>query len=455
MSDQSVQTNIVINDSGRRVSTDDRQDNFEFSEGSTLLPRFLRFLGAGIVVTCASIFLFQRWGVGSDIQRYLLLLAFTFVLTAGGFFCGLKLMEGKGARTLLGLTLAVTPVNFAVLGGLLYSQFAMGGVSSNMPKFATWIAPTPGAAIMTAVAGAVVLAPLCYISFLTMGRNRAKSLSTCFFLSNMVLLVPTRQPDPVGVLMVLTIIGLTWCETRYFRCEATLQTLEGRLARGLMWVPPLLLIGRTGYFYYPSELFSACILAAAAVFGFVFLPSLTKQMHVKKILQGMGVISAIASWLCFADVISKTFSLEMHWTLPLCTLPTAAMLIVISFYSLGGGTAYRRNAALIALGGVTANLFLFPGLFTSFVCLLTAGLILVYGYVDEQKIIFFSGIAGVIVSLGYHLKLALSFYSLVNWGSMAMTGVAIIILASFIERQQGQLREKAQVFRKRLQGWSR
>ena len=113
---------------------------------TTLLPRLLRLLGAGIVFACAAIFLFQRWGVGNDIQRYLYLLGFTALLTAGGFFCGLKLKESKGARTLLGLTLMVTPVNFAVLGGLLYSQFAMGTFSPNMPTFATWLAPTPGAA---------------------------------------------------------------------------------------------------------------------------------------------------------------------------------------------------------------------------------------------------------------------------------------------------------------------
>jgi hypothetical protein len=429
-----------------------REDIVESCRGN-LLPRILRVLGAGIIFSCASIFLFQRWGVGNDIQRYLLLLAFTAVLTAGGFFCGLKLKESKGARTLLALTLAVTPVNFAVLGALIYSQFSVGG-TGRMPTFATWVAPTPESAIMIAVAGAAALAPLCYISFLTMGRYRARSLSACFFLGNLALLVPTRQPDPVGILMVLSVIGLTWCEFRFFRSEITLKTWEGRFARMLMWAPPLLLVGRTGYFYYRSELFSGCTLAAAALLGFIFLPSLTRQLHVQKVLQGMSAVAGIASWLLFADVISRTLSLGSQWVLPLCTLPVAALLFSISFHAIGGGAVYRRSAALIALLGMTANLFLYPGLLASFICLATAVLILVYGFVVEQRFIFFSGLAGVVVGLAYHLKFALSFYSLVNWGSMAITGVAIVILASIVERQQGRMKDKIQLYRKRFQSWS-
>jgi len=448
MNDQCAQK-FVTDPHGPKECREDIEEPYR----GNLLPRILRILGAGIIFSCASIFLFQRWGVGNDIQRYLLLLAFTAVLTAGGFFCALKLKESKGARTLLALTLAVTPVNFAVLGALIYSQFPMGGASP-MPTFATWVAPTPESAIIIAVAGAVALAPLCYISFLTMGRYRARSLSACFFLGNLALLVPTRQPDPVGILMVLSVIGLTWCELRFFKSEITLKTWEGRFARMLTWAPPLLLVGRTGYFYYRSEVFSGCVLAAAALLGFIFMPLLTRKLHAQKMLQGMSAIAGIASWLFFADVISRALSLDRHWLLPLCTLPVATLLFSISFQAIGGGAFYRRSAALIALLGVTANLFLYAGLFASFICLATAVLVLVYGFIVEQRFIFFSGLAGVIVGLAYHLKFALSFYSLVNWGTLAITGVAIVILASVVERQQGRMRENIQLYRKRFQSWS-
>ncbi len=448
---QGFLTNQVnTNESGGKPD----EANYNQPQYANLLPKLLRIIGAGIIFSCASIFLFQRWGGGNDIQRYLLLLAFTTALTAGGFFCGLKLKESKGARTLLGLTLAVTPVNFAVLGGLVYSQFAIGGVNASMPTFATWMAPSPGAAIAIAAAGSLALAPLCYISFLTMGRNRARSLTVCYFLSNLTLLVPTRQPDPVGILMIISVIGVLFCERHCFRNETSLKTTEGRFARAMPWVPALLLIGRTGYFYYPSELFTGCIFAATALFGFTILPTITEQVHIKKTMQVISSGFAIASWICFANVIFKAMSLNNHWTIPLCTLPSAALLLTLSFFAVGDGAGYRRSGAIIALAGVSANLCFFPGLLASFICLLTAVLVLVYGYIVEQKAIFFSGIVGVAVGLGYHLKYALSFYSLTNWSSLAITGIAIIILASVIERNPNQIIDKAHAFRKRIQGWN-
>ncbi|MDH3997356.1 MAG: hypothetical protein OET90_00820 [Desulfuromonadales bacterium] len=430
------------------------QNDAQRDDSASLLPRILRMLGAGIIFSCASIFLFQRWGGGNDVQRYLLLLAFTSVLTAGGFFCGLKLQESKGARTLLGLTLAVTPVNFAVLGGLVYSQFAIGWGGANVPSFASWVAPSPAAALTVAVFGAVALAGLCYISFLTMGRKQVKSLTACFFLSNLALLIPTRHPDAVGLLVLSIVIALTCCELRYFRNEVTLNTFEGRFVRLLMWVTPLLLAGRTGYLYNSSELFTGFVLATAAWLGFIFLPMLTTRTPIQKVLQVASACAGAASWICFADVILRTISLKSSWSLPFVTLPIALLLLILSRYAIGGGVGYRRSAAVVALVGGTTNLLIFPGLSASFICMITATSILVYGYVAQQRILFFTGIAGVVFGLGHHLKFALNFYSLANWGSLAITGVAIIVLASVLERQQGQLKEKAQALRQRLQGWS-
>ena len=140
MNEQAIQEFTFIEESmvedGPEVN-DSRTSPFD---QATLLPKMLRALGAIIITACASIFLFQKWGLGNDIQRYFFLLGFTIVLTAGGFFCGLKLNESKGARTLLSLTIAIAPVNFVVLGGLLYSQFAIGGGLHFLPSFATWVA---------------------------------------------------------------------------------------------------------------------------------------------------------------------------------------------------------------------------------------------------------------------------------------------------------------------------
>ncbi len=421
---------------------------------STLMLQILRALGAIIIVAAASIFLFQHWGVGSDVQRYLLLLAFTGILSVGGFFCALQLKESKGARTLLGLTLAVTPVNFAVLGGLIYSRFSWDDAFLSVPGYATWVAPSPTSALLTAAGALLVLAPLCYLSFLSLARHQAKLLAGGFFLSNLALLFPSRQPNWIGVMAALLVIGLTCFEVRRFAKEASLKTFEGRFSRLLLWVPPAMLIGRTFHLYAPTQLFTACLLAASAILGFVFLPPLARKDSTKRLLQGLSMVPASCSLISLADLFYRAFSLSSQWTIPLCTLPTAVLLVAASWYAIGSGTGYRRAAALIALAGTSVNLLIFPGLTSSLVCLITALAILICGFMVEQKIMFFSGAAGVIFGLGYHLKYALNLYSLLNWGSLAVIGMAIIIFASLLERHQEQLRERIRQFRSRLQHWS-
>jgi hypothetical protein len=67
----------------------------------------------------------------------------------------LTLREGRSARTFLALVLATMPVSFAVLGGLVYSQFHLEAVAP-LPQYATWIAPTALSTVLAAVATLVV-----------------------------------------------------------------------------------------------------------------------------------------------------------------------------------------------------------------------------------------------------------------------------------------------------------
>src|SRR5688500_11207417 len=92
-------------------------------DASRRLGRILRLVGGAFLIASASTFLFHRWEQGSDSMRYAMLLLHTVFLTAAALFCGLGVRESRGARTFLAITLAIVPINAAVLGGLVYSQF--------------------------------------------------------------------------------------------------------------------------------------------------------------------------------------------------------------------------------------------------------------------------------------------------------------------------------------------
>jgi len=417
------------------------------------MSQVLRVLGSTIIVAAASIFLFQRWGGSSDIQRYFLLLSFTGVLSVGGFFCGIRLGESKGARTLLGLTLGVTPINFAVIGGLIYSQFAWGMVRHAFPAYASWVAPSATAALGAAAAGLAVLGPLCYLAFLSLSRDHAKILSGAFLAGNLALWIPVRHPGVIGAVMAVLAFGLCYLELRNFQHVPALSTFEGRLSRLLLWVPPAFLVGRALHLYSPSNLFMGFLLAVVAVMGFLFLPTVTKQSRFKGVIQGLSMVPAAASWLYFANVIHTSLRLAANATIPLVALPMAAILMTASFFASSCGTWYRRSAVVIALAGTSFNLVAYPGVFASFICLTTAAAVLIYGFMAEQKVVFFSGAGGVLFGLGYHFKFALKYYSLFNWSSLAVIGVSIIIVASILERHQPQLRQKINAFRNRVQNW--
>ncbi len=106
------------------------------------MTRILRGVGAVVLMASASTFLLQSWSSGTDIQRYCTLLGLTAVLSLTGFFCSLGIRENKAARTLLSLTLALIPIHTAILGGFLYSRFALDIRLAKIPSLSVWVAPS-------------------------------------------------------------------------------------------------------------------------------------------------------------------------------------------------------------------------------------------------------------------------------------------------------------------------
>src|SRR5690349_21940494 len=123
------------------------------------LTRALRIAGAAFVVASASTFMLQHWQSGNDIGRYAMLVGQSILLAAAAYFVGLTVREGRSARTFLALVLGTIPVSFAVLGGLVYSQFHFGELAP-LPHYASWIAPSKGAALLAVLGTLIVLTPL-------------------------------------------------------------------------------------------------------------------------------------------------------------------------------------------------------------------------------------------------------------------------------------------------------
>jgi 1,4-dihydroxy-2-naphthoate octaprenyltransferase len=96
---------------------------------------------------------------------------------------------------------------------------------------------------------------------------------------------------------------------------------------------------------------------------------------------------------------------------------------------------------------VVANLILFSSVATAAVCLLVGLLVLVYGYVVEQRIVFVLGTITLLAGLVYQMQFAIDMFNLGSWSSLAALGVAAILIGSTIERHGAKIKT-------RLNGWS-
>lgn len=278
-------------------------------------------------------------------------------------------------------------------------------------------------------------------------------MSIVFFGLNLALLLPIRNPDWTAILVGLGGILIAFVEIRIFSHESSLQTFEGRFLRLMNAVPLALLTVRGLKFYVFSDLLVASILGCMALLAFTLGPQLSRVERSQKMMQYASAVPAGLSWCILAANLVDLFNLHSHWVIPFATLPFSGLLLAVSLISIGNGTGYRRAAAVVALFGVSTHLLVCPGLASSLICLIIGVACLVYGCLIQQKTIFFSGMVCIVLGIGYHFKYAIRLYSISNWGSLAITGVVIIILASLIERHYQSLLNKANSFRRQIKGW--
>ncbi len=417
------------------------------------VSRLLRGVGALIIVVSAASFLFKHWTPGSDLQRYLFLLGFTVILSVGGLFCGLTLKESKGARTLLGLTLAVTPINFAVMAAFLYSQFSWDGPFSRLPDYATWVANSPLMAVVATVCGVALLVPLGHFSFMALGRKYARLLSITFLLGNGTLLLPTRQPGVIAAVFLILVIWLVSAEMRWFGKGMTLRTADGALARGILWIPALIVVGRSCYFYAPSQLFGSVVLVGGGLLSFLLLPQFTMREKWQKACQGCGAVLAGLAWINAAEVGLHGSLIGYRYEILAMFLPLAGVLWFLGKYAIGSGDGYRRLAALIAVAAGVINLVAYPGFTMAVLCLLLAVGVVVAGYLLEQKVVFGGGVLGCLVAIAYQFKMLFSHFSLGGWSSLMVVGVLIIVSASVMERHGRVMKETLMRGHKEFKRW--
>ena len=417
------------------------------------LSNLLRVLGAGVLVASVAIFLMKGWSTGNDIQRYLMLLAHTVLLGVTGLSIGYWIRESKGARLFLALSLVSAVVNFAVLGGLIYSQVQWDNGLSLYPGLARWQAGTPTAAYPTAGAALMLLIPVSWIAFLTLARRSALPLTLLFLASGSLLLIPVRQTEPVAVLFILSAAVLVVQVMRLKRHDTTLATTEGRFARWIVFIPLIMLAGR-GIVLYSADAVMYTVLCASvflALRQFSTDTGLSQRSAVN--LNRVSVLPAIAT---AAGV--TTIAVDANWLadplyIPLFAVTASALFLDISLRSILGGSGYRRLASLTLSLAMLANLWLFPSLVTAGACLVSGLAVSIYGYSAQQRIVFGAGLFTLIAGVVHQCRTVFIWFDWGNWVALALIGIAAIIAGSVLERHGAGLRARLGHWRQSMGDW--
>lgn len=419
----------------------------------TALSRLLRFVGAGTLIAAIYLFLFQGWQTGNDIDRYRIMLTQTLGLSIAGFACSYWLNENKSARLLLGLSLLSVPVNFAILGGLLYSQIQWDTGLSHYPEFARWSGDSLISTLLTAVVGVLVLIPVIIIGFMILARQSAARLSLLFILGSAAILLPVRNIEIIGgFLLILTIIMLQQSHALQ-RHDTSLHTLEGRFARYLLFLPAGIILARATYLYEADALMFTVI--AGFLYGIFRQLAVERAFSVKFriMMEYLGSLAAVGVGIGLITWLDSFHSLPDEITFLLFVICLTGLLLEISVRACKGGAGYRRAAAMVLTMGILTNLLMFPGVMTASISLFIGIILVTYAYSIQQRIAFTFGLFAVLAGLGYHIHFVMHVFNLISWMSLSLLGITTILFASVLDRYGHIIRSQLWRWQKRFKSW--
>jgi hypothetical protein len=400
------------------------------------LTRGLRIAGALLVVASASTFMLQHWQAGNDLGRYAMLVGQSLLLTAAAYFVGLTVREGRSARTFLGLVLATIPVSFAVLGGLVYSQFHCEGLVA-LPHYASWIAPNKLSAVLAVLATLVVLVPLALVAFLALARKHARALSIGFVASNLLVLVPIRTPTIVVGIAGVALLALLKLDLSQHAEAPELATFEGKLARAMLFVPPIIMLGRVFHLYTVTAPFVGGLLLVAGALLWLFLPRVKGSAERDTLALLTGGLACGGWGLCWSGLLAEPPASALN--VVLLGLPCAALLMLAAvradtlrevLFALGtiAGLASSVVATLLGLDSISA-----------LSCIVLGVLVAVSGAAVNARVRTLAGAAVALFGLGAEVWLAVHADDVLRWASLSALGVLLIVGSAYVERHRARV----------------
>jgi len=417
------------------------------------LPDLLRILGASVLLVTMYSFLVDGWQSGNDSLRYLMMLAHTSLMALIGLASLKWLNEAKGARLLISLALVSIPANFAILGALIYSCVGHGA-DMLYPDYVAWHASSLLSASGLAVSAMALLAPLTWLGFRVLARSMSRELTLLFLANNSLLLLPFRDGDIVGGILVAALALTVVVAQRVTRGNVAAKTPNGALAALLPYLPLVILAGR-GLWLYSSGLFLVVVLTIG---GFFLLRQIQTCLvdhssallrHSVELLSGLSALVTIPP---LAVLLHGSAIGNAVLALPVAALVSAWMFLDLAQRA-SSASLYRRLAAVILTLAFGVNLWVHDGVMVATAAVVTGLALTAYACQQKQRSMLLTGVLLILAGMAHQIIGLVIHFDLGSWVGLAVLGTMAIVLASILESRGGRLVKVAVAHWQNVASW--
>ncbi|MCU7928085.1 MAG: hypothetical protein KZQ97_16810 [Candidatus Thiodiazotropha sp. (ex Dulcina madagascariensis)] len=417
------------------------------------LPVLLRGAGSMVLIAALSIFLFQHWDSGNDLQRYWMLLGFNTILAFTGFASGRILGEAKGARTFLMLALAAIPINFTILGAFVYTWHPLDNLSASYPEFAFWHIADSVPLAIPLIAGVVVAMIVSWLGFLVLARRSALRLAAFSLLANAALLIPVRSADNIAWLLLILVPALAYATLVAIRANPGLKTFEGRIAKLLVWIPVGLILGRTLWLYSISTFLILILFVMTWALLRILAQTLTRQQVWRQWIEHLSLVAGVGIALSIASLAVEHWGVETTTAIHLFAYTLAGLTIELSLRASSSRITYRQIAALTLIAAPLLALSLYGSAANAALCMGNGLAILAFGYIMEKRFLLALGLIAFLAGLGFQIWHAIVLFDLGGWGSLAALGTLSILAGSVVEKFGTLMKQRLNGFAGKIREW--
>ncbi|QMU61093.1 MAG: hypothetical protein GKR92_05005 [Gammaproteobacteria bacterium] len=429
-----------IDESESEIEEEDNKNVFESLKNFVNISKLLRFSGAMAVIASMSAFLMQDWSVGSDVNRFYLMLMQTLLLAAGGFGLSFLMKENKGGRVFFGLSLISITANFAILGALVFSQVQWFGSINEYPDFLTWTTSSLASVGVAGVSALIVMVPIAWFSYMVFSRNFAKHLLVLFVISNLLLLIPVRTSLMVGLIVLAAVMVPLWILRKRLFSETSLKTPEGMFAVATVFIPALIMLVRSFWLYQVDEILLVMLGAIVFLMMRIFSTPLDESSILKQILNWASI--ATAGFVAFNAGISSLAIIPINYEFSVMGVVFALLALDVAKRA---GSLHSLFSAFAVFALLMTNflVLLINGGAAAAVLLLVAGIaVVVIGQAERSRLTLISGLVATFIAFAHQMYNTLIHIDFTNWATLAVIGVSAIIFASLLERHGVVLKHK-------------